>query len=78
MIKGLLGALIGAAIMVWGGSAAAQTKTIVIGYELPLTGDSSHYGEVFRNAADIKLQEFKIAGGVPGADVVIRYEDSKN
>ncbi len=78
MIKGLLGALMGAAIAVWGGSAAAQTKTILIGYELPLTGDSSHYGEVFRNAADIKLQEFKIAGGVPGADVVIRYEDSKN
>src|SRR5208282_6100616 len=78
MIKGLLGALMGATIAVWGGSASAQTKTIVIGYELPLTGDSSHYGEVFRNAADIKLQEFKDAGGMAGATITVRYEDSKN
>jgi len=73
----LLGALMGAA-MAWAGSATAQTGTIVIGYELPLSGDSSHYGEVFRNAADIKLQEFKDAGGMPGANIVLRYEDSKN
>jgi branched-chain amino acid transport system substrate-binding protein len=78
MKNGLLGALMGAAVAAWAASAAAQTKTIVIGYELPLSGDSSHYGEVFRNAADIKLQEFKDAGGMPGANIVIRYEDSKN
>ncbi len=78
MNKSLMGALMGAAVAAWAGSAAAQTKTIVIGYELPLSGESSHYGEVFRNAADIKLQEFKDAGGMPGADIVIRYEDSKN
>jgi len=62
----------------WAAPASAQTKTIVIGYELPLSGDSSHYGEVFRNAAEIKMAEFKAAGGIPGANVVLRYEDSKN
>jgi branched-chain amino acid transport system substrate-binding protein len=59
-------------------AATAQTRTIVIGYELPLSGDSSHYGEVFRNAAELKMAEFKAAGGLPGADIIIRYEDSKN
>jgi len=58
--------------------AAAQTRKIVLGYELPLSGDSSHYGEVFRNAADLMLEDFKASGGLPGADIVIRYEDSKN
>ena len=38
----------------WAPPAAAQTRNLVIGYELPLTGDSSHYGEVFNNAADIR------------------------
>ena len=78
MMKSLASAMIGAALAAWAASVAAQTKTIVIGYELPLTGDSSHYGEVFRNAADIKLQEFKDAGGMPGANITVRYEDSKN
>jgi len=75
---GILGALMGAAAVAWAAPASAQTKTIVIGYELPLSGDSSHYGEVFRNAAEIKMAEFKAAGGIPGANVVLRYEDSKN
>ena len=78
MIKSLAGALIGAAFAFSAASAVAQTKNIVIGYELPLTGDSSHYGEVFRNAADIKLKEFNDAGGMPGATIAVRYEDSKN
>ena len=78
MMKSLAGALMGAAFACSAASAAAETKTIVIGYELPLTGDSSHYGEVFRNAADIKLQEFNDAGGMPGATITVRYEDSKN
>ena len=78
MTKSLMGALMGAALVTWAAPSVAQTKTIVLGYELPLSGDSSHYGEVFRNAADIKLQEFKDAGGMAGANIVIRYEDSKN
>ena len=78
MMKSLIGAVMGAAIVASAGTAAAQTRSIVIGYELPLSGDSSHYGEVFRNAATIKLQEFNAAGGMQGATVTLRYEDSKN
>jgi branched-chain amino acid transport system substrate-binding protein len=79
MGKTVLGALVAAAVIAGATStAAAQGKSIVLGFELPLSGDSSHYGEVFKNAADIKLQEFKAAGGLAGADVTIRYEDSKN
>jgi branched-chain amino acid transport system substrate-binding protein len=78
MTKHLLGAVMGAALLAWAIQAGAQSRTIVIGYQLPLTGDSSHYGEVFRNAAEIKLQEFRDAGGMPGANIAVRYEDSKN
>jgi branched-chain amino acid transport system substrate-binding protein len=77
MIKGVVAALMGAALAAWAAPASAQ-RTIVIGYQLPLSGDSAHYGEVFRNSAEIKLQEFKDAGGMPGATIAIRYEDSKN
>ena len=72
MLKTLAGALLGGALCAWTAAAAAQTG-VVIGYELPLTGDSSHYGEVFRNAADIKLKEFNDAGGMPGATISVRY-----
>jgi branched-chain amino acid transport system substrate-binding protein len=78
MMKSLIGAFVGAAIVASAGTAAAQTRSIIIGYELPLSGDSSHYGEVFRNAATIKMQEFNAAGGMQGATVTLRYEDSKN
>ena len=78
MFKSLAAALIGAALAAWTAAAAAETRAIVIGYELPLTGDSSHYGEVFRNAANLKLKEFEDAGGMPGATITVRYEDSKN
>jgi branched-chain amino acid transport system substrate-binding protein len=67
-----------AGVALGGLPAAAQTRKIVLGYELPLSGDSSHYGEVFRNAADLMLEDFKSSGGLPGTDIVIRYEDSKN
>ncbi|MDR3440961.1 ABC transporter substrate-binding protein [Telmatospirillum sp.] len=73
-----LGAIVAMAVAVVAGAASAQTKQIVLGYELPLSGDSAHYGEAFRNAAEIGLADFKAAGGLPGADIVIRYEDSKN
>ena len=58
------------------GTVSAQD--IHVGYQLPLTGSQSHYGEVFRNAATMQLEKFNAAGGIGGRKVQIVYEDSKS
>lgn len=59
-------------------SAGAAAQDIVIGYQLPLTGSQSQYGEVFRNSAQIQLERLNAAGGIGGRKVQIVYEDSKS
>jgi len=59
-------------------SPALAKDPILVGYELPLSGDRSQYGEAFRNAAEIQLANFNKAGGVDGHPVKIIFEDSKN
>jgi len=59
-------------------NAFADNAPLTIGYELPLSGDRSQYGEAFRNAAEIQLNKFNAAGGVDGHPVKIIFEDSKN
>ena len=58
--------------------ARAQGKTIAIGYMLPLTGEFSQYGERFRNSATLALDEFRAANRMPGANVAIKYEDTRS
>lgn len=65
-----------AAVAVSSGAALAQD--LFVGYQLPLTGTQSQYGEVFRNAATMQLEKFNAAGGVGGRKVQIVYEDSKS
>lgn len=65
-----------AALAVSAGAALAQD--LFVGYQLPLTGTQSQYGEVFRNAATMQLEKFNAAGGVGGRKVQIVYEDSKS
>ena len=57
--------------------AAAQNK-IAIGYQLPLTGDTSQYGIMFKNSAQMALEEFNKSGKLHGASVEIKFEDSKS
>jgi branched-chain amino acid transport system substrate-binding protein len=56
----------------------AQSRTIAIGYMLPLTGEFSQYGERFRNSATMAMDAFRAANRLPGATVVIRYEDTRS
>jgi branched-chain amino acid transport system substrate-binding protein len=56
----------------------AQARTIAIGYMLPLTGEFSQYGERFRNSSVMALDAFKAANRMPGANIVIRYEDTRS
>lgn len=59
-------------------AGAALAQDLFIGYQLPLTGNQSQYGEVFKNAATMQLEKFNAAGGVGGRKVQIVYEDSKS
>lgn len=76
----ILGAVLGAMLATTAGATTAQAadREIVIGYQAPLSGDRSQYGEMFRNAAQIKLEEFNASGKLTGAKVAITFEDSKD
>ena len=78
--KVLKGFALAAAALACGFSAkpATAAEPLLIGYQMPLSGDRSQYGEAFRNSAEIKLKAFNAAGGVDGTPVEIVYEDSKN
>ncbi|MCC7283796.1 MAG: penicillin-binding protein activator [Acetobacteraceae bacterium] len=57
--------------------ALAQTRTIAIGFMLPASGEFSQYGERFRNSATMALDAFRAANKLPGANVIIKYEDTR-
>ncbi|SFC22424.1 ABC transporter substrate-binding protein [Tropicimonas isoalkanivorans] len=55
----------------------AQDAPIVIGYQLPLTGNTAQYGQDFKSAAEIALEKFNASGALP-VPVEIIYEDSRS
>lgn len=71
-------ATLAASLLTFGAFSTASAQDIYVGYQLPLTGSQSQYGEMFRNAANIQLERFNAAGGVGGRKVQIVYEDSKS
>ncbi len=71
-------ALAAAALACGYAAPARAADPLLIGYQMPLSGDYSQYGEMFRNAAELQLKAFNAAGGVDGTPVQILYEDSKN
>lgn len=70
-----LAALATAATIGLAGPAFA-TDTVKLGYQLPLTGDTAQYGQDFRKAAEIALDEFKAAGKPFKVEIV--FEDSRS
>lgn len=56
--------------------AAAADPVVKVGYLLPLTGEYSKYGAMFRNAAGIVVDAFNAANN--GFDLEIVYEDTKS
>ena len=57
------------------GPALAQSS-VKLGYQLPLTGDTAQYGQDFRKAAEIALEEFNAAGKPFKVEIV--FEDSRS
>jgi branched-chain amino acid transport system substrate-binding protein len=71
--------LLSIAALAWGFAAPALAQApVTIGYQLPLTGTQSQYGEVFKNSATMQLEAFNAAGGAGGRKVEIVFEDSKS
>ncbi|WP_291297379.1 ABC transporter substrate-binding protein [Elioraea sp.] len=60
-----------------GHAALAQPRTITVGYQLPLTGEFSQYGERFRNSALMALEAFNTSRRIP-AQVNIVFEDTRS
>jgi branched-chain amino acid transport system substrate-binding protein len=77
MARQLIASMLGLALAAAATVAGAQGK-IAIGYQLPLTGDNSQYGTMFKNSAQMALEEFNKSGKLKGATVEIKFEDSKS
>jgi hypothetical protein len=77
ILRTALPTVLAAALGLAASAALAQNK-IVIGYQLPLSGDNSQYGTLFKNSANLALEDFNKAGKLKGGTVEIRYEDSKS
>ena len=58
-------------------AAVGQPRRIVIGYQMPLTGEFSQYGERFRNSAVMALDAFNRSGRLP-VPVEIVFEDTRS
>lgn len=56
--------------------AAAADPVVKVGYLLPLTGEYSKYGAMFRNASAIVVEAFNAANN--GFDLEIVFEDTKS
>ena len=54
----------------------AAEPVVKVGYLLPLSGERSKYGAMFRNAASIRIDDFNAADN--GFDLEILYEDTKS
>lgn len=57
-------------------AAPAFADVVRLGYQLPLTGDTAQYGQDFRKAAEIALEEFNKSG--KPFTVEITFEDSRS
>lgn len=58
--------------------AGAAAQELVIGFQAPLTGSQSQYGELFRNGSQMMVDAVNARGGVHGRKVRLAFEDSKS
>ena len=68
ILRRALPTVLAAALGLAATAALAQNK-IVIGYQLPLSGDNSQYGTLFKNSATLALEDFNKAGKLKGSTV---------
>ena len=52
-------------------------ETVQLGASIPVTGEYAGYGEVFKNAFDLALENINADGGINGRPLEIMIEDSQ-
>lgn len=72
--RALLAAVLGTAMSV----SAHAADPIVIGFSAPLTGDYAEYGNNFKRAIDLHVEEINEAGGVAGRPLEIIESDDRS
>jgi branched-chain amino acid transport system substrate-binding protein len=61
-----------------GGTAAYAADPIVIGFSAPLTGDHAEYGNNFKRAIDLHVEQINDAGGVAGRPLQVIESDDRS
>ncbi len=64
-------------LALWTGHAAAQSKEIVLGAMLPLTGSAAQIGLEEQNGIQFATDKVNAAGGIRGYKIRIVYEDTQ-
>jgi branched-chain amino acid transport system substrate-binding protein len=64
-------------LVLWSGHANAQSKEIVVGAMLPLTGSAAQIGLDEQNGIQFAVDKINAAGGVRGNKIRVVYEDTQ-
>lgn len=59
-------------------SGSAKNSTVYFGVSAAATGPYAQYGEQFKQAFDLALDEVNAKGGIDGHPVALKYEDSQS
>ena len=74
MCKKFLAGLLILGLAVWAGSVVAQ-DTLKIGAPQPMTGPDAPFGDKFKKAYSLAVEEINAAGGVNGKKIEVVIED---
>jgi branched-chain amino acid transport system substrate-binding protein len=61
-----------------GASGAAAGTPVYFGWSAPLTGQYAQYGQQFKEAFDLAVEQVNAAGGINGHPIQIKAEDSQS
>ncbi|HSN11310.1 MAG TPA: ABC transporter substrate-binding protein [Propionibacteriaceae bacterium] len=60
------------------GGGASSNSTVTFGVSAAITGQYAQYGEQFKKAFDLAVDQVNAAGGINGHKVALKYEDSQS
>lgn len=69
--------MIAAAPVFAGGQGESDAEEALVGFFGPLSGDNAQYGQTFRNAIDLYVEQLNADGGIDGRTVVVEAEDDR-
>lgn len=60
------------------GGGASGNDTVYFGVSAAITGQYAQYGEQFKKAFDLAVEQVNASGGINGHQVALKYEDSQS